>query len=119
MRYNTLYNHRRRLKLAIRDIFSSARIYSAKPSQLFGMMERRVYSDGGYKRVPAWVRSELKGYYDAYWESMYTHDLEWMLCQDGKLITRDEVIDWSKLTPGCHVWKHSRKPFSDEFTEDV
>jgi hypothetical protein len=87
------YKIQNRLKMRINDIIDNSVSFHSTIDTIIDNMCKMVWEDKDLKRCPEWVRSYLRGYYEAKWNEMWNKHFTWLLFLDGRLLTHNEVDD--------------------------
>lgn len=125
MRGSTAHNHKTRWIRRVREIYNHARVFGHSHTRIFSYLEKYVYQDPAWSKVPGWVRNavsreamgELKDLYRPRLHAVdiYSDDFDpdkvafvrWFYeMPDGSLVT-----EWNpECIPGAsgHRWNHKR-----------
>lgn len=115
------YNRRARLLNAFKDLFMRAKAYGYSSGKL--LEERgKIYQSPDWGRSPAQTHEYLSGYFDCWWDSLYSRgDLVFLQMIDSKWLNPEQVNEffrsstrrsYSEITHSGHFWGgDSTKPF--------
>ncbi len=121
MKTSTAFNHRTRAEQAIRELWTSARIFSQPHSEL---LERKIAIFATVAHCPTWVKSYLEGYYRCLMDMNY-QNLEFCYNLRGVLYSTHRDSDkpgtdrlykknlgaYISRHKGAHYWKGTDKQF--------
>lgn len=110
----------RSLEGEIKGLFIWAKRDSWTHTRILEERERRVFKSYHWPRLPGWAQGELKRYFAAYSDALYSFEqIRWQHYYEGRRVESSEVPSnqspsaWSRVT-SRHEWAHSGLPFNDE-----
>lgn len=111
----TEMNNRDKFITRIKDIYNAGITFKSPHNWFYTEVEKKVYSEPGYKNLSVYFKGELSGIILILSEQLYRH-MEykyqingiWKLSRD---LTSDEMRSIDGDTLSGHFWKDSDKPY--------
>jgi|TARA_R110000796_G_C14275677_1_gene401897 hypothetical protein len=103
------------LKGDIKYIFRSAKKNHTQHAEILNSLKARVYESAKYKTLPQYMRTNINGYIEANFDTMYDC-LDWVHWYNDKFVGKNlpygKGFKQELINKSCHVYKDTQKIYS-------